>query len=500
MSTDSYWLSDSALPRFPKIDGNLKVDVVVVGGGITGATAAYLLKRAGKKVALLERGRCGRGDTGATTAHLTCVADLRLTKLAKVFGRDHAAAVWDAGLAAIDQIEQIIRREDSDCGFRRVPGYLHGTPQQSAAEALAELTAEAELAQELGFEADFQTRAPLFLRPAMRVNAQAIFHPLEYLRLLLEKIDGDGSHVFEQSEATDFVDSSRVKVGDHTVTCDQVIIATHVPLMGNNGLLSATLFQTKLALYSSYAVGGRTEKSAVPPALFWDTADPYHYLRIDPHRGFDYVIYGGGDHKTGQVSDAAPIYAALELELRKIAGKITVDHRWSGQVVETNDGLPLMGELGKQQFVATGYAGNGMTFGTLAGMMACDWVTSRKNPWSQLFDVHRKKIVGGTWNYIKENLDYPYYLLKDRLRAADRLEDLKRGEGKIVKYNGHRVAAHRDDAGKLHMVSPTCTHLGCYVRWNQAEKTWDCPCHGSRFNVAGKVIAGPAEDPLEPQK
>jgi len=238
----------------------------------------------------------------------------------------------------------------------------------------------------------------------------------------------------------------------------------------------------------------------VPEALFCDTRAPYDYLRIDRQPDFDYVIYGGEDHKTGQKKDTEKAYSRLVVTLKNIIPKARVDHCWSGQVICTPDGLPYIGENAEHQFVATGYCGNGITFGTIAAMMARDWATGRKNPWTDLFSVDRKKIKGATWNYFRENKDYPYYMIKDRIARpeADSVRELKRGDGMIIGSRAKRRAVFRDEKAKIFQLSPVCTHLGCIVKWNAAESTWDCPCHGSRFKPTGEVIAGPAEEPLSP--
>jgi Rieske Fe-S protein len=268
--------------------------------------------------------------------------------------------------------------------------------------------------------------------------------------------------------------------------------------MGESGLVSSVLFQTKLALYTSYAMGARIPRGSIPIASFWDTNDPYLYLRIDSGAEADYAILGGEDHKTGQVVDTAQCFRRLQDSLGKIAPDAQVDHHWSGQVIETNDGLPFIGESDPGQFVCTGFSGNGMTFGSLSAMMATDWVSQKKNPWAELFDPSRKKLKGGTWDYLKENADYPYYLIKTRFAAAqgESLGNVGKNEGKILKLNGKKMAVFRDADGKVTQRSAVCTHMGCIVRWNAAEKTWDCPCHGSRFKTDGAVISGPAETPL----
>jgi Rieske Fe-S protein len=246
-------------------------------------------------------------------------------------------------------------------------------------------------------------------------------------------------------------------------------------------------------------LGARLPRGTLPEALFWDTSDPYYYLRVDRRGDHDYVIFGGKDCKTGQEQDSRNVFAQLEQQLKKLLPMSQVQHRWLGQVVETNDGLPFIGESAGQQFVSTGFCGNGFTLGTLAAMMARDRYLERKNPWFDLLAVNRKKFHGGAWRYLTENLDYPYYLLRDRLKGAEEgsINDLKFGEGKILQVDGHKTAVYRDETGKVNLCSPVCTHLKCIVRWNAANKTWDCPCHGSRFRPTGEVFSGPAEAPLQ---
>ena len=504
MDTTPYWIDSAPLPRFPKAGRDLEVDVVVIGGGIMGVTAAYLLKQAGRTVALLERERCARADTGHTTAHVTAVTDLSRQEIAKTFGREAARAVWDAGSAAIDQIVANLRAEDLACDFRWVSGYLHtplepGDEQEQQAER-AWLEKEAGACRDLGIESTFLETVPTFNLAGVKFAHQALFHPRRYLAGLLQKIPGKGSHVFEDSPADEVQDDPlAVKVGDHTLRCSHVVMGTHNPLVGSAGVAGATLFQSKLALYSSYVVGAKIPAGTVPEASFWDTSEPYNYLRVEKKRGHDYAIFGGEDHKTGQQADTTEPYRRLEARLKRFIPQAEIDHRWSGQVIDTNDGLPFIGELAEKQFAATGFAGNGMTFGTLGAMMATDWVLGRENPWRDLFDPGRKKVRGGIWTYLKENKDYPYYLVRDWIGGAEgkSLRALKRGQGKILHLEGRKVAAYRDENGEVSLCSPVCTHMKCIVGWNEAERTWDCPCHGSRFKPTGEVISGPAEEPLE---
>ncbi|MGE0592342.1 MAG: FAD-dependent oxidoreductase [Vicinamibacterales bacterium] len=499
--TGPYWADATSLPERDPLARDTDADVVVVGGGITGLTTAYLLAEAGRRVVVLERNRCATADTGHTSAHVTMVTDTRLTELVAAFGRPHAQAVWDAGLAALGTIDRLVRQHHIDAQFAWVEGYLHA-PRSDDQDAAADgFRAEATLARELGFDPEFLDSMPLVGGPGLRVPDQARVAPVRYLAGVATAFEALGGRIHERTSAETFTDHPRqVTANGHTVRCTDVVLATHHPLVGVEDATDASLFQTKLALYSSYVIAARVARGVVPDALWWDTANPYHYLRVAPQLDHDVVIFGGEDHKTGQEADTGACYERLEAQLRSVVPHVDVTHRWSGQVVETPDGLPYIGRSADHQYTATGYAGNGLTFGTLAGLMIADAVLERSNPWRELFDPDRKVLARGVWDYVKENADYPYYKIRDRFAGpeARSLRAVPRGQGRLLDRDGATVAAYRDAEGVVTLRSAACTHMGCVVAWNAAEQTWDCPCHGSRFTPSGEVIGGPAQSPLPP--
>ncbi len=493
--TRSVWIDSYPGRPFPALLGDLSVDVAIVGGGITGITAALLLERAGLSVAVIEALEVGRANTGLTTAHLTAVLDSRWHTLIDKFGRDGARLAADAQRAAIDRIEALIREHELDCGFARVPGWLYSESSKDRAE----LERELEAATELGFECSFIDDVPLPFEVdcGLRFENQARFHPREYLMPLASLIPGRGSFVFENTRVLEIDDGEpcRVTTEGGVVTAKEVIVAAHVPVSNR------IFLHTKLAAYRSYVLGAYT-KEPIPDGLYWDTDDPYHYLRVHPFEDRPLLIAGGADHKVGQEGDARRAFAELTDYLRDRFGQVEIAHRWSGQIIETLDGLPYVGRnsLSDHVYVATGYSGNGMTNGTIAAMLISDLILDRQNPWAELFDATRIKPIASVRRFLAENVDFPAHLVGDRLKRPDARSfmEVPHGEGRIVDHGGRKLAVYRDQRGDLSVMSAVCTHLGCIVHWNTVEKSWDCPCHGSRFECTGEVLAGPAVTPLQP--
>ncbi|OFZ56566.1 MAG: hypothetical protein A2428_10660 [Bdellovibrionales bacterium RIFOXYC1_FULL_54_43] len=467
----------------------------MIGSGISGLTAAWLLKKAGRTVAVVDKASVASGESGHTTAHITELIDSGYHKLISHFGENGARMARESSRAAIDQIAANIDELGIDCYFRRVPAYIYCESSKQRQELERELDAmhrvgikSAKLVREVPLP--FRTFAGLL------VPDQAQFHPVLYYRGLAEAIDGHGCSIIENTFARDVSDGNPCSVDTDRgeIRGKRVLVLTDSPMS------TRFLMHTKIASYRTYVLAATCTES-IAPGLFWDTADPYHYTRTqEMPDATSLLVIGGEDHKTGMKRDTNDSFEKLERWSRERFSITDVRYHWSGQVVEPVDGLPFIGRspLSRNVYLATGYSGNGMTFGTLAGMILSDEVLEQKNSWSALYDASRVKVFGSVTTYVNENKDYPLCLFRDRISPPEvtSLEDIPAGEGRIAKVNEERLAVFRDARGELHAVSPACTHLGCHVRFNEAEESWDCPCHGSRFGINGEVLHGPAVSAL----
>lgn len=485
--SQSLWSAIARKKPYPRLERDgIHVDVAIVGAGITGVTAAILLKESGQRVAVLEARGVASGVTGGTTAHLTQALDTRYHELESKFGREGARLAAASSRAAIEQIALLGVRHGVSNDFEYLPGYLYTEREEQVDELDRELNA----ALRAGVPVNRSSvPLPIPVKAGVCFENQAQFHPLRYVLALAERIPGNGSFLFEESRvlAVDEGEPCRLHLEQGvTLSAARVIVATHAPI-------NKLLLQTKLAHYRSYVVSGRVEQAA--HGLFWDTEDPYHYLRAQRVEGGIELIVGGEDHKTGQEEDPEERWERLSVHASRF-GLREVKMRWSAQVIEPVDGLPFIGKnaASERVYVATGFSGNGMTFGTLAGMLLSDACLGRQSPYADLYSATRIKPIAGLGSFLQENIDFPMHLLSDVVRPpnARSIAEIEPGEAKIVRISGERLGVYRDQEGRLHAVSPVCTHLGCHVSFNGAEKTWDCPCHGSRFDVDGKVLDGPA--------
>jgi glycine/D-amino acid oxidase-like deaminating enzyme/nitrite reductase/ring-hydroxylating ferredoxin subunit len=499
--TNSVWSEATPAPPYPPLAGNVGVDVAVVGGGITGITAALLLARAGRRVAVIEARRIGKGETGKTTAHLTEALDVPYHTLMSRFGLDGARLAAAGQRAAIERIATFAEECGIPCDFRRVSGFAFAETKADRAV----LEREAGAAQRLGVAAVLVDHAPLpfSIAGALRFENQATIHPRLYLQGLERAFVAMRGQIFEDTQvvAIDEGDPCRVISDRGVVAARDVIVAAHVPIV-NRFLLHA-----KLAAYRTYVVGVELGGDAgVGDGLYWDMGDPYHYIRPHTIGGRRYLLVGGEDHKVGEADDTTAPFERLESYVRvRFARDVApTDYRWSGQIVESADGLPYVGRnsLSQNVYVATGYAGNGITQGTLAATVLADQISGVANPFGELLDATRIKPFASAGAVLSENLDYPKHLLADRLVAGmdsgvAAIAAIPPGEGRVVSLGGEKLAVYRNANGQVGALSPVCTHLGCLVHWNTTEKSWDCPCHGSRFDPHGRVLNGPAVAALQ---
>jgi glycine/D-amino acid oxidase-like deaminating enzyme/nitrite reductase/ring-hydroxylating ferredoxin subunit len=484
----SLWTTTAPGRPFPALVEELSFDVAVVGGGIAGLTAAWLLSRAGKKVVVLEMNRLLTGQTGQTTAHLTELLDTPYYELRSSFGEKGAQLAAASSRAAIEQIAALVAELGVDCGFQRVPMFRYAETEGQ----LRELEREIKAASAAGLRVRLTRDVPLPypVKGALRLEDQALFHPRRYLLAMVERLVREGCAIFEETRVVDVQDGEpcRVITEHGTLTARDVVEATTTPL-------NRLFLHTKLYPYRTYAVAGRLS-GPLEPGLYYDSQDPYHYIRTQRIDGVDYLIVGGEDHKVGHEEDTERHFAALEEYTRRHFPVTALTHRWSGQVIEPADGLAYIGRNSARRhtWVATGFSGTGMTWGTLSAMILSDLILGRENPYAALYAATRVKVRAGARDFLQENADVAFRFVADRLSRPDahRLSEVPPGEGKILEVDGQKVAVYREENGTCHAVSPVCTHVGCHVHWNNAERSWDCPCHGARYSPTGKVLNGPA--------
>lgn len=501
--TVSVWMQPDAMPEYVPLKEDTHADVCVVGAGIAGLSTAYLLAREGRSVRVLDDGPVGSGETSRTTAHLATAFDDRYVEVERLHGADGARLTAESHAAAIDAIERIVREEGIDCAFERLDGYLFVPPGDPTDILEEELAACHRAGLRDVRRAD---RAPLESFETglcLRFPNQAQFHPMRFLAGLAKAIHREGGRIHTGTHVgaihgAEGGGSATVETGEGgpKVTCGDVVVATNTPV---NDIVT---MHTKQYPYRTYVIAGRVPRASVTRALYWDTAQPYHYVRLERDGTEDVLIIGGEDHKTGQDDDAADRYARLEAWARERFPTLgLVTHRWSGQVMEPMDAVAFIGRNpGKDDnvWIVTGDSGNGMTHGVIGGLLLRDLILDRPNDWAKLYDPSRRTLRAGV-AFLRENLNM----------AAQYADWVTPGEvddpaaipprgGAVVRRGLRKVAVYRDRDGRLHECSATCPHLGAIVHWNPREGTWDCPAHGSRFDPFGKVVNGPAIGDLGP--
>jgi len=494
------WVEHVVVPTTEPLRDNLTCDVCVVGAGIAGLTTAYLLAKEGKRVVVLEAKQIGGGETSRTTAHLSNALDDRYSHLIKLFGKDGARLACQSHGRAIDKIEEIISDEKIDCDFARVDGFLFANNREQEEQLLQEL----EAVQQIGwFDVVLRKQCPvdtLTALPCLHFPNQGHFHVLKYLAGLSRAFIDKGGEIFTETKVVNFKTAGPVTTviteDGHAVSANHLVVATNSPINDK------VTIHTKQAPYRTYVVALEVPRGAVPDALYWDMDDPYHYVRLlkgeagEHSNGFDLLIVGGEDHKTGQDDHIAKHFTELEKWARlkfPVAGEVAF--RWSGQVYEPVDSLAFIGRNpgdADNVYIVTGDSGHGMTHGTIAGMLITDLIMERRNDWAKIYDPARVSL-GSVGEFLKENLNVAAQF-KDYITPGEVDDPMQvmPGTGRIMRKGTQKVAIYCDQDGVRHECSAICTHMGCIVSWNSIESSWDCPCHGSRFDPFGRVITGPA--------
>jgi glycine/D-amino acid oxidase-like deaminating enzyme/nitrite reductase/ring-hydroxylating ferredoxin subunit len=493
---EALWVETAPRPRYPVLKGDLSVDVAVLGAGIVGLTTALLLAREGKRVALIEAGRVGMGATAHATVKVTAGHRLLYSRLERAFGMDTARTYAEANLAGLGRVAALVAELDIDCDFERKPNYVFA----ENATDLGSIEREVGVEVDAGLPSSFveELDLPFPVAGAVRMEDQAQFHPRRYLLGLAAALAEDGTPVVERTPGLAVHEGRhgcRVETERGEVTADDVVLATQFPFV-NRGLLFA-----KAYAYTEYAVAARIDADLAPQGMFINAGSPTRSFRTAPYRGGLVLIVVGEGHKSGEATRTEERYGALEEWARDNFGVVEFTLRWSTEDYHSMDGLPFVGRISyfsHHVWVATAFGAWGITNGTVAAMVLTDLIAGRENPWAKLFDPQRVTPRQSARRFLIENTKAGIHWVGDRLvpRPSD-TEAIQPGDGAVINVDGDEIAAYRDEEGTLHAVSAVCTHIGCIVQWNGAEKTWDCPCHGSRFDVEGKVLHPPAVRPLE---
>jgi glycine/D-amino acid oxidase-like deaminating enzyme/nitrite reductase/ring-hydroxylating ferredoxin subunit len=492
---ESYWNATAPASDFPALEGEIEADVAVIGGGIVGVTTARMLTDRGLKVALVEARRVGEEVTGKSTAKITSQHNIAYTIIEKKFGEEGARLYAEANETGVRTICELAARHDLACNLERKHAFTYTRDD----DEVERIEAEAGLAIRLGLPALLtrETGLPFGVKAAMRWDGQAQFHPTRYVKELAATLPGDGCRVFEQSRVTDW-DPHRIATGRGAVKARHVVMATHLPL-GQTGLFYAEAYP-----HMHPVIMGRADPARVPPGMYISVETPRHSMR--GHRddeSREWMIFTGPSFKHGHVDAERESFEDLEGFAREHFG-VEADYRWTNEDYTPMDHAPFIGwssSLGDCYLVATGFNAWGISNGTAAAILIADLIEGRDNPWLKLFDATRVKPIAGAKEFAAGTASTASHMVGGYLaRKPHSFDALRPGEAAVLKIDGSNVAGYRDEAGALHALSAVCTHMGCLVGWNETDRSWDCPCHGSRFALDGGIIHGPAVKPLEAVK
>jgi glycine/D-amino acid oxidase-like deaminating enzyme/nitrite reductase/ring-hydroxylating ferredoxin subunit len=470
-------------------------DVVIAGGGITGLSLGYALQKAGKKCVIAEAHSLGFGTTSGTTAHLNTILDTTYLQIAKNFSEHTAKSIAQLTLQAIGFIEENISSLQIDCGFERVDGYTFSEDKEQE-KGIDEIY---EGAKNVNIPIEYSDALPVQIpfTKAVRFSSQAKFNPADYITGLAKAFQDAGGVILENCRVNNVSDGNEVTVETTAgkMMCSQFVWATHTTPGVN-------LLSFRLAPYRTYVIAAELEdKSQEFKELVYDGGDPYHYYRMQQVNGINYLIAGGEDHKTGHEENTDACLTRLEAHVRKYFRLKNIAHKWSSQYYEPVDGIPYIGILpgNTNIFTATGFGGNGMIYSAIAAIILSEWLLTGDSANKNLFNPSRLKPVAGFTNFVKENADVVKEMVSGWFSAEkiEVLAELAPGSGEVVKYDGQKMGLFKDEDGKLFAVHTTCPHAGCTISWNSTERSWDCPCHGARYDREGNMLNGPAVAGLE---
>jgi glycine/D-amino acid oxidase-like deaminating enzyme/nitrite reductase/ring-hydroxylating ferredoxin subunit len=489
----SIWLATTPETSYDPLNGDTSAETIVIGGGIAGLTTATLLAEAGQSVTLVERDRIGVGVTGHTTAKVTTQHGLVYDSLIENHSRETARRYAEANHEAMEFVAERVAKHDIDCGFERLPAYTFAESE----DHIGKIRNEVRAAQDIGLPASFVEEVPAVnTAGAVKFNDQAEFDPRQYLLALAEAFVDAGGRIFEETRATDIEGGSRPQVETErgTVTAEDVVVATHFPILDRAGYFARQYPKRSYVL---------AVKAADPPTegMYYSSGSPYFSARTAEVEDETLTLAGGQNHKTGQGGSTAERYRKVEQAARDHFDVESVEYRWSTQDYTSVDKIPYIGRLGpfeRNVRVATGFRGWGMTNGTAAGMILTDDILGRSNLTLDTFDPLRATVRASASDFKEENIDVAKHFVGDWAKGllSSELGDLDRDEATVCRQDGNVLGVYRDESGELHAVDAVCPHLGCLVQWNDGERTWDCPCHGSRFKIGGRVINGPANTDL----
>ncbi|MGY4689981.1 FAD-dependent oxidoreductase [Salibacterium sp. K-3] len=496
-SPEPYWRESVDLPSFEKLENDEQADVVVVGAGITGLTTAALLSREGLDVVVLEAGRLLNGTTGHTTAKVTAQHGMIYDELIQHMGKTAARLYYEAQVEALRFINQYIMENQIQCDFHTETAWLYAETEQDAGK----LEKEYEAYQALHIDGEMKDRIPLpmDIHSALSMPDQARFHPLQYVKHLIRELLDQGGRIYEQTTAVHITDEEKKKAvltrNDRRISADSVICCSHFPFYEGTGLYSARMHADR-----SYVLAFKTN-TPYPGGMYLNAGNPARSLRAASMNGSDIVLAVGENHKTGQGKDTLEHYRALQGFAETLFDNPEILYRWSAQDLTTLDKLPYIGEVTTSQpdvYIATGFRKWGMTNSTCAAFLLKDLVLKKENPYSELFSPARFYADPSIKHFLKENVDVTKHLIKGKLEMPpSSIGGLAKDDAAVFMADGQRKGAYKDKDGELFVVDTTCTHVGCEVEWNHGDRTWDCPCHGSRFSYTGEVLEGPAEKPLQ---